>query len=258
LSNTLRVTVTPPFRIDLQVRRSVWAILAAALSLYRRYPFLFLLLALAVVAPYDLALFSITGYGPLARLAGHNTDAYWLNLLLRATLVGPLVSALHIHAVKAAGEGRRPRLRPVASRGLAVFPIVSATALLTGLAEALGFLALVVPGVLLFTRWAVSSQAAAIDGEGPLAAIRSSTRLTGGRRWHVFGLLLVVIVIVIAVDEIARALPLGSTSAAPSVAIGIAVQTFGASLGALTLALLYFELNVVPGRRRRKPRPFGA
>jgi hypothetical protein len=232
----------------------VWTILTAALSLYRRYPLLFLLLALVVVAPFDLALFVITGYGPLARLAHHNQEAYWLELLLRITLVGSLVSALHIYAVKAAGEGRRPRLAPIAARGLVVLPRVSATALLTGLPEVVGLLALLVPGILLFARWAVASQAAALGGGGPLAAIRSSNRLTSGRRRLVLALLLILAVLFIAVDEAARHLPLGSTSAAPSVVAGIAVQTFAASVGALTLALLYFTLNA-PEHRRRKPRP---
>lgn len=248
-------TSSRPFQIDLRRRRSVWTILTASLSLYRRYPLLFLVLALVVVAPFDLALFVITGYGPLARLAHHNQEAYWLELLLRSTLVGPLVSALHIYAVKAAGEGRRPRLAPVAARGLVVLPRVSATALLTGLAEAVGFLALLVPGILLFARWAVASQAAALDDAGPLGAIRSSTHLTAGRRRLVLGLLLVLAVLFIAVDEAARRLPLGSTSGVPSVVAGIAVQTFAASVGALTLALLYFTLNA-PEHRRRKPRPF--
>ena len=242
-----------PFQIDLYKRRSVWAILGAAASLYRRYPLLFLLLALAVVAPYDLAMLAITGYGPLARLV-HHQGVYWLDLLLRQSLVGPLVSALHIYAVKTVGEGRRPQLRVVAARGLAVLPIVSATALLAGLGVALATLALVVPGLLLLTRWAVSSQVAAIERRAPLAAIRSSSGLTDGRRRHVLGLLSITIAISIAVDEIGRALPVGNTSAAPSVAIGIAVQTFSATFVALTLALLYFDLNAEE-RRRRKPRP---
>jgi hypothetical protein len=243
-----------PFEVDLRERRSVWAILTATLSLYRHYPLLFLLLALVVVAPFDLALFAITGYGPLARLAHHSRAAYWLQLLLRTTLVGPLVSALHIYAVKTAGEGRRPRLVRVAAQGIAVLPSVSATALLTGLAEAAGFLALVVPGILLFARWAVASQAAALHGGGPLAAIRSSDRLTSGHRRRVIALLLILALLFIAVDEAARRLPLGSTSGALSVVTGIAVQTFAASVGALTLALLYFTLNA-PEHRRRKPRP---
>jgi hypothetical protein len=77
---------------------------------------------------------------------------------------------------------------------LAVFPRVSATALLTGFVEAVGFVALLIPGILLFARWAVASQVAALDGNGPLAAIRSSNRLTSGHRRLMLGLLLILAV----------------------------------------------------------------
>jgi hypothetical protein len=254
--------MTGPYRIDLEQRRSVGAIFIAALSLYRRYPLLFVLLALPVVGTYDLALLAITGYGPLASLGRHSRGLSLLNILLRQALVSPLISALHVYAVQIAGEGRLPRLRPVALRGVAVLPVVGATALLTGTGTAIGTLAFLVPGLLLAARWAVAAQAAAVEREGPLAAIGSSTRVTEGRRWHVLGLLLSLAIIAVGVDQLARALPLGSSSGAVAVAVGIAVQTLVASLGALTLALLYFELRGpgeaeprAPERRGRKPRP---
>ncbi len=40
-----------------------------------------------------------------------------------------------------------------------------------------------------------------------------------------------------------RAIPLGSTSGAASVALGIGVYTVTASFAALTLAILYFDLR---------------
>jgi hypothetical protein len=254
--------MTLPYRIDLEKRRSLRTIFVAALSLYRRYPLLFLLLALPVVASYDLGLLAITGYGPLVSLGRHSQGLYWLNMLLRVALVNPLISALHVYAVQTAGEGRPPQLRTVALRGLAVLPVVGATALLTGIGMTIGFFAFVVPGVLLVARWAVAAQAAAVEREGPLAAIGSSTRLTEGRRLHVIGLILWLAIIAVAADEIARALPLGSSSGAAAVAVGIAVQTLVASVGALTLALLYFELRIPARadlralkRHSRKPRP---
>jgi hypothetical protein len=254
--------MTSTYRIDLQQRRSLRAIFTAAFSLYRRYPLLFPLLALPIVATYDLALLAITGYGPLVRLGRHSQILFWSNTLLRTALVSPLISALHVHAVETAGEGRIPRLRPVARRGVAVLPLVTATSLVTGVGITVGLVALVVPGVLLLLRWAVASQVAAIERQGPLAAIRSSSRLTNGRRLHVLGLVLSVGLVAFATDELARALPLGSSSGVVEAVVGIAVQTLIASVGALTLALLYFDLRGPaqvgphnPMRQQRKPRP---
>lgn len=51
--------------IDLKQPRSVVEMVAAALSLYGRYPLLFGLLALAVVAPCELIVLAVTGAAPL-------------------------------------------------------------------------------------------------------------------------------------------------------------------------------------------------
>jgi hypothetical protein len=139
---------------------------------------------------------------------------------------------------------------------------VGATALLTGIGTTIGFVAFLVPGLLLAARWAVAPQAAALEREGPLSAIGASTRMTEGRRRHVLGLILSLAIFAVAADQLARALPLGSSSGVASVAVGIAVQTLIASLAALTLALLYFDLLAparaelrAPKRHSRKPRP---
>jgi hypothetical protein len=100
-----------------------------------------------------------------------------------------------------------------------------------------------VPGILLAVRWAVVAQAAALEGEGWIDALRSSRRLTTGHGWHVFGLLLVTGALNAAVLVGARAIPLGSSTGAGSVAVGTTVETLVASFSALTLALLYFDLQ---------------
>jgi hypothetical protein len=119
---------------------------------------------------------------------------------------------------------------------------------------ALGFIALIVPGILLSLRWAVVAQAAALGDEGWLAALRSSRRLTATHYEHVFGLLFLTGVLAFMVLFGARAIPLGSTSGAVSVVVGIAVETVIASFAALTLALLYFDLRAWPDAPRRPKR----
>ena len=238
-------------RMDLDLQRSVRGVLAATLRLYRRYPLLFAILALAVMAPYELAVLAITGYGPL-RHSHESVGTTWLLLLLRTSLITPLISALHVHAVVAIGEGRRPRLRAVAIRGLQVLPVVAAAEVMTSIGIFLGFVALIVPGVLLAIRWAVVAQAAALENEGWLAALGSSHRLTATHRKHVFGLLFVAGVLAIGVLFGVRAIPLGSTSGAASVAVGILADTVIASFAALTFALLYFGLRDWPNAPRRQ------
>jgi hypothetical protein len=229
--------------IDLDRTRSISEILRAALGLYQRYPGLFAVLALGVIAPYDLVVLAATGAGPLATGAHGNTEVSLLLTLLDLSLVGPLISALHVHAVVMIGEGGRPHLGEVALRGLRVLGVVVAAEIMATLGIALGFLALIVPGILLALRWSVVAQAAAIEQEGWLPALRRSGRLTSGHYGHIFGLVFLTGLLTIGAMRGAGAIPLGSSSGIASIALGIAVHTLTASFAALTLAVLYFDLR---------------
>jgi hypothetical protein len=132
--------------IDLSRRRSLGGILRAAAAVYRRYPLLFLLLAAAVIVPADLIVLTITGHGPLRR--GHESAGTFLLIdLVRSSLISPLVSALHIHALVMIGRTERPRLPAVARQGIATLPVVAAAAIISSLGISLGFLLLVIPGL---------------------------------------------------------------------------------------------------------------
>jgi hypothetical protein len=230
-------------QIEIDRERSVADIIGAALDMYQSYPLLFLALALGVIAPYQLAVLAINGTGPLAGSAHGSLGAYYLLLLLDYALVGPLVSALHIHAVISIGQGEEPRLAQIARRGLRVLPVVVAAVIVAGFGIALGFLALIVPGVLLALRWSVVAQVAAVEHEGWIPSLGRSGALTRGHYWHIFGLFVITVVVNGGLGFAAASLPLGSTSGAASVALGIATHTITASFSALTLAILYFDLR---------------
>jgi hypothetical protein len=223
--------------------RSLAQIIAEALDMYQDFPLVFLTLALGVIAPYELIVLAATGQGPLANGAHQNVGISYLVLLLDTILVGPLISALHIHAVVAIGEGSRPRIRTVAVSALKVLPVVVAAVIVSAFGIALGFLALIVPGIILALRWAVVAQVAAIDNEGWLPSLQRSHALTRGQYGHIFGLLIVTGLMAAGLNVAAAAIPLGSAAGVVSVAVGIATRTVTASFSALTLALLYFDLR---------------
>lgn len=117
----------------------------------------------------------MTGTGPYAR-ADASVAAQVILGITDWVFVGPLVSALHIHAVAVVRDGREPGLGAVARSGLAVLPVVAATTIMATLGIVLGLIALIVPGVILFFRWFVAAQVAAIEHEGwlpPSAAVES-------------------------------------------------------------------------------------
>ena len=228
--------------IDLDKTRSVGQILRSTLRLYGEYPWLFWTLALAVIAPWDLAKLAITGSGPF----GHAHHEGFLEReslgLLGSTLIVALISALHVHAVVVIGEGRRPRLRGVAWSGVRVLPVVGAAAVIAAAGTELGFLALLIPGIVLAIRWIVVAQSAAIEQAGVRPALHRSWQLTHGHEWHVLGLILAVGLPLGTVGLGAVRLTNGSGTSAGALAVGIVVNTVLASFSALTTALLYFDL----------------
>ena len=67
--------------------------------------------------------------------------------------------------------------------------------LLTGIGVGIGLLLLVVPGVILFTRWSLAVPVVMLEGLGPRAAMKRSTALVKGHGWAVFRVLLNVTIL---------------------------------------------------------------
>ncbi len=228
---------------DIQRARSVGEILGTALQIYRRYPLLFAVLAVGVIAPYELAKLAVTGVGPFGGGGSGNAGALALFQLIYFVLVGPLISALHVHAVVDIGAGRTPKLGDVAMRGLRVLPVVAAAEIIAGLLTALGLIAFVIPGVILSIRWAVVAQTAAVDNEGWLPALRRSRTLSQRNYLHIFGLQITVALLTAAVGFVFGLAIAGEGAGVGAVLFGIVVYTVLASFTALTLAILYFDLR---------------
>jgi hypothetical protein len=228
-------------RSEIESVRGAWEVIGLTLRLYRRYPLLFLTLAAGVVAPYELIVLAVSGHGPLSRHLG--TNAAIVLPILDALFVTALVSALHMHAVHLLEAGSRPTIAEVAQRGLRSLPAVAATAAAAAVGTFLGLLALVVPGIWLAVHWAVAPQAAALEGEGWVPALRRSVGLTRGNGWHVVGLLLIIGLFGEVVAVAARSLVTGDAADAGPVALGIAERSIVLSVNALALALLYYDLR---------------
>jgi hypothetical protein len=211
-------------------------------ALYRRYPLLFLVLAATVIVPYEAIVLVASGVGQFEQSSLGAGVGLWLTLTDLA-LVGPLVSALHVHAVREVREGGDPKLIPIARQGLKVLPVVAAVSIVSWLGILAGFLALIVPGVYLMLRWFVVAQTAAIEGGGWLAALRRGADLTEGHYGHVF-VFFIYITVIVTVPVLLGGLGFGDDSTtAASFLVGLAVQVLAYSFGALATALLYFDLR---------------
>lgn len=220
--------------------RSALAVIGDTFRLYGRYPLPFFVLAAAVLLPYEGLLIALTGVGPSGQSAGLGL----LVTVLGFGFVTPLISALHVQAVAAAREGERPRIVPVAKQGLRVLPVVAAASIAATLGMFVGFLALFVPGVILSIRWFVVAQAAAIEDEGWLPALRRSGDLVDDNYGHVFAVLLCVGAVTLVPIFLLEGAFAADSTAAIALLVGTVISVLTASFAALAGAVLYFELRL--------------
>lgn len=64
--------------------------------------------------------------------------------------------------------------------------------LLTGIGVGVGLFLLVVPGLILFTRWSLAVPAVMLEGRSPRDAMRRSAELVSGHGWKVFAVFMTV------------------------------------------------------------------
>jgi len=69
------------------------------------------------------------------------------------------------------------------------------TGLIAALATGIGFLLLLVPGLILLTWWAVASPVVMLEGRSGMDALARSRELVRGNGWTVFGLVIVVTIL---------------------------------------------------------------
>lgn len=226
--------------------RSALGIIASSLSLYWRYPWLFLALAALVVVPYQLIILAATGSGWLDQSSVAPGISFLISVADLA-LVTPLISALHIHAVVTVRAGEQPRISTVTRLGLAALPVVAAASIISWLGIGVGFFALIAPGVYLLLRWCVVAQVAAIEREGWSEALARSGTLASGHYLHVFVIIVLVGVVGFVPGFLGRLAFDDPAGLEPFIA-GLVVQILVWSFTALTSALLYLDLRA---RRQR-------
>lgn len=122
--------------------------------------------------------------------------------------------------------------------------------ILFGLGVTIGFILLIVPGLILITFWSVGAPAIVVEGIGPVDAFGRSWRLVRGNAWPVFGALLVVLLIVIGIGVVLAAIanPIGNGEASTWIA-SIISTTITAPIFSIAVTVLYFDLagGVAPG-----------
>jgi hypothetical protein len=107
---------------------------------------------------------------------------------------------------------------------------------------AIGFVLLIIPGLWLLAMWAVVAPVMVVERPGVLAAFGRSRELVRGNGWAVFGVIVLVYVIVLAIS-LAAGEATSSLGSLGRALVQWAVNGAIAPVSALSAAVLYFELS---------------
>lgn len=170
-----------------------------------------------------------------------------------AILLSMITQGALVRATVAFDEGRKASLGESAMAGLSVALPLFLLGVLSALGIALGFLLLLVPGIILYVMWSVAAPALVEERLGPIEALGRSRHLTSGARWKIFGLILVILVAYLLFSglvELLGAMALGTAPGAPPsgiplgyLATTIISGTITSAVWGVVLTSLYVELR---------------
>ena len=233
--------------LELRRQRDVGALFRDSLAVFGRHFWLFIALSAVVVIPAELI---VEGIG-LEMLTSSYDDSPSLAeaavpTIVEFLVVTPIIAAICIYALHEIAGGERPRAGQVLIAGFEAFTPLFAAVVLAAAGIALGFVALIVPGVYLAVRWYFVPQAVVMDGvRGPRALSRSGLLVTGFW-WRTFGLVLLANV-AIAIPGFVLLAPFTAIAESTDRAVwelagSAAATAITAPFVALYSTLLYYDL----------------
>ena len=159
-------------------------------------------------------------------------------------VLGMLSQAVMLHAAFQAMRHRPVSLGDSLRVGLArVIPILL-LAIVMGLLMGLGFLLLIVPGLILLTMWWVGTPACVVERTGPWTSLKRSAALTKGHRWKIFGLILLLFIINLIVSQIIEVVVLLAGSDILSILGRLLWAALYGAYNAIAVVIAYHDLRV--------------
>jgi hypothetical protein len=217
-------------------------VLGEAWALYRRHAAHFMLISFSIY----LVISAITallswGLGTFGALLGVIFTLFGMFLLQSALVL----------AVQDVRDGRADLdLGATISAALPFIGSVAVASILASIAIGIGFILIIVPGLILLTFWSLIIPEIVIGRASAFDSFGRSWRTVRGFGWNVFGVYVVMFLILIALDIVLGAilyalrLPYGWRSFISSLVSGGLVTPFIASV----VTLIYYRLTAVHGQ----------
>ncbi|MGA0544036.1 YciC family protein [Brevundimonas sp. VNH65] len=150
-------------------------------------------------------------------------------------------------------NGAKTPLGAAFEMGARLFLPLLGLAIVVGVGTGLGFILLVVPGIILSVIWSASTGALVVENRGIFESLQRSRDLTRGYRWPIFGLIIIYVilsmVIGLLVGGVGAATGGGFMTGSPNVAVNMAATAITNILSGIVAgagaASLYYELRSV-------------
>jgi hypothetical protein len=156
--------------------------------------------------------------------------------------LGVLYQGIVVELVQDIQDGRRDHSIGDLIRSVEpVFWPLVAVSILFGLSLAIGFILLIIPGLILMVIWSVVAPVTVLERPGPFAAFGRSRELVRGNGWQVFGVI-VLVFLAVAVLSVAAGLAASGLGSLGRALVQWAVNAALAPVTALSASVLYFAL----------------
>ena len=190
---------------------------------------------------------------PVAIINGLLYDEGGFVLTLIANAVALVASYLYqgmvVEAARDILDGRRDQSIGGLFRSAgAVVGTLIVVGILAGIAIAIGFVLLIIPGLILITIWAVIVPVVVIERAGVFEAFGRSRELVKGNGWQVFGVLVLLFIATFVIQVLIAAILGGIFDSVFGFALGVLITSLlMAPLTALAASVIYFELKAIKG-----------
>jgi hypothetical protein len=128
--------------------------------------------------------------------------------------------------------------------------------LVAGIGIVIGFILIVVPGLILITIWSVAAPVVVLERPGGLRALGRSRELVRGNGWNVFAVILLLVILVGVITLLLEALAAAAGTGA-GIVVRVIVGILTAPISSLAQAVLYFELRGSTTSTPSEPDPSG-
>ena len=194
-----------------------------------------------VLMPAAAVVFVVTGIVSEVLIAA--APSLGLVSLILSLVATTLFTGMIVELVADVQDGRRDAsVRGLLQAATPVLGELLLVAIVAGAGVVLGFVLLIVPGLVLITIWSVAAPVVVLERPGGLRALGRSRSLVRGNGWPVF---VVILVLGILVVVLGAAIELAAESAGSGLGVvaRVLIGVLTAPLSALAAAVLYFELR---------------